>query len=95
VGGRAVDERQRGPEKPAPAVEGQGGPLRAETLGVHDEEADRGRSFGRRHLDGGLDEPVAEKEVIGAFEGRLAVDGPARRIVRVEVFRNFHGGDYM
>ncbi len=56
-------------------VEGQGGPLRAELVGVHDEQAGRRRARSATNLDRRLDKAVAQEEILDAVEGRLRVGG--------------------
>ena len=99
AGARGVD-RAPGDEghgrcrDPGVLIEGQRGPLGAEPLRVHDEEPGGRPVPGRSDLDGGLDAAVAEEKVIDVPKGRLAVGRAAGRIVRVEVFLDFHRDDY-
>ena len=62
----------------------------AEPVGVHDEQPERRAFAARRVLDGGLDQPVAEHEVVGAREARAHVGMPEPGVVVVHVFRDVY-----
>jgi hypothetical protein len=66
-------------------IERQGLALPAETLGVHEQQAERRPFPAGRELHRGLDEAVAEEEVRRILEARPDIGVPLARVVVVEV----------
>ncbi len=62
--------------------------LRAEAVGVHDQEPERGAVAGRRVLHGGLDDAVAEEEVGGVGQPRPHIGMPVGRVIVIHVLGN-------